>query len=160
METEKIKILIDRFYQGETSHEEEQFLFDYLASDDVASELIDEKPYFMRMRNMSVPSTLRPRIEQLFDDIEKEEKQNRKQRKPLWWQIATVAATLAIAFLIVFHAMERNDTDNTTATITKEEQQALVEALELLSMNWEKGLQQLEEIPHSLDQVNEIITQQ
>lgn len=159
METDKIKIEIVRFYNGETSDEEEQFLFDYFVSGDVDPELIGEREYFLRMRSVRIPDTLCLGIDHVFEEIKKKEKKSHR-RVPVWLRMATVAALLAMTFLITYNFIEENDKSMVVSSISEEDQKALVEGLEDLSLNWEKGLDHMEEISLCMEQVNEMIVKQ
>jgi len=174
MDTKEIKKLLNSFYAGETSAEEECALLNYFNSNDVAQELLEEKGLFLKMyeaENVDVPADFEPRLSLLIDRLaEKEQKDNMHPHKKihLWKQIAGIAASIAIFISagIYFSKSARNDDNKFSDRETKlvdtysDPQQAYAEAekaLIILSANFNKGVSQLSVVSNNLDKSNEIL---
>ena len=72
---EEIRKLLDRFYLGETSLEEEQILQEYFISSSIPEELLPDRDLFRSLGNASdsvtVPEDLNPKILNVIDQQEK-----------------------------------------------------------------------------------------
>lgn len=104
METNKIKKLIEAFYNGETSVEEEKVLFDYFANEEIPHELISEKKYFDQLRKLDsvkIPKELPVKINNLFDSFEKQETKSRRLKRILVWTGS--AAAIIILLITGYH---------------------------------------------------------
>lgn len=100
MEINNIKNLIEAFYNGETSIEEEKILLDYFANADIPSELLAEKKYFDQLRKLDavkIPDELPLKINNLFDNFEKEEIRSKRFRRLIAWT-SSAAAVIIILF--------------------------------------------------------------
>ena len=74
---EEIRKMLDRFYRGETTLEEEKLLKDYFFSTTVPEELIPDKELFLSFdsedEDISVPADLNQKIIAAIDQVEKKE---------------------------------------------------------------------------------------
>lgn len=165
MDTSEIKKLIEAFYNGDTTADEEQILFDYFSSEDVAEDLLDEKKIFLQMNeadSINIPSDLELKLDNLIDNLnyEEEVKQHSK-KKHLWIQVGSVAAGVALLIFAGIHfTKEQNEMKPSTANIELDDQQKIEEAqkaLILLSTNFNKGLDQVTMVSTNLDKANEIL---
>ena len=172
MNTTEIKKLIDVFYNGETSVEEEQLLLDYFNSENVAEELFEEKELFLHMYNtdpVDVPAGLESKLNNLIDELASEETEKVKlqpKRKQMWARAGSIAAGVA---LLISAGVYFNKKANTitppiaqggTEIINTEDEQKIKEAQEalvLLSSKFNKGMDQLAVVSTNLDKTNEII---
>ena len=72
---EEIRKMLDRFYQGETTLEEEKLLLGYFSSTKVPEELIPDKDLFLSFgsgdETISVPADLNKKIIATIDQVEK-----------------------------------------------------------------------------------------
>lgn len=176
MKTEDIKKLIEAFYNGEASHEEEKILLEYFSSDNVAEELLDEKEIFMaafevEQTDEPIPSGLEQRLTNLIDDLDrKEQVAAKKQRKNVrlitWVWTSGVAACLAILLSLGIHFNKNGNTTGTTDSIaqinelSEEDLHKMKEAekaLMMLSSNYNKGINQLNAASEGLNKTNEIL---
>jgi len=110
MEINDIKRLIEAFYNGETSIEEEKALFEYFANENVPEELLSEKRYFNQLRRLEiikVPKELPSKIDSLFDSFEKQEIQTKRFRKLVAWA-SSAAAIIILFFTGYYYNMDKN----------------------------------------------------
>lgn len=102
MDTNDIKALIEAYYEGNTSTEEENILFTYFSGDDIAEELQAEKEYFLqtsKLERADMPSGFPSRIDALFEDIERNETKSIRWKYTLVWA-SSIAAAVAIIFIV------------------------------------------------------------
>ena len=172
MNTDEIKKLLDAFYNGETSAEEEKKLFDYLNSNDVDKDLEKEKELFLQMHQpepIPVPHNLEAKLENLIDNLaEKEQKKSNRKKLVLTWALSA-AACIAILFSAgLFIMKQQPTTEPVTAqhdseqadSLEADEKKALEEgekALLLLSQNFNKGVKQASKASENIDKANEIL---
>jgi hypothetical protein len=102
---EEIRKMLDRFYQGETTLEEEKMLEDYFASTKVPEELIPDKDLFQAMstgnESIPVPSDLNQKIIGALDQVEK--KATRTRRISLYSLSGLAAGLLIMIAVYLFY---------------------------------------------------------
>lgn len=167
MDASEIKRLIEAFYNGETSADEEQILFDYFNSTDVAEDLTDEKNIFLQMHekdNIHIPASLESRLDNLIDELaHKEELKKQSKLKHLWIQAGSIAAGIVLLIFAGIHFTgEQNNVKPALSShnIELDDQQKIEEAqkaLILLSSNFNKGMSQVSMVSTNLDKANEIL---
>ena len=119
---EKVRKILERFYQGETTLEEERWLLDYLSSTSVPEELLADQELFMafgqKEDSIPVPGDLN---EKILKNLDREEKKSQRTRRISLYSLSGLAAGLLalvavyVFFLkadtpILFSAQERIDT--------------------------------------------------
>lgn len=174
MNTNEIKKLIDAFYNGETSVEEEQLLLDYFNTEDVAEDLLEEKEIFLHMYNaesVDAPVDLETKLNDLIDELASEEKmvlniKSQSNKRQMWVRIGSIAAGVALVIStgvyfykksdIVTPPLAQGQIENVGAE-DKEKIKEAQDALVLLSSKFNKGMDQLAVVSSSLDKPNEII---
>lgn len=113
MNTSDIKKLIEAYYNGDTSPEEDNILFNYFSGNDIAEDLQSEKEYFLqvcKLEKADIPVGFHTKIDTLFDKLEGEEtRQSKRKRLSLW--VGGVAASVAI---ILFFVLNNHDMNNQT----------------------------------------------
>ncbi len=106
---EKVRKMLDRFYQGETSLEEEQWLQEYLSSTAVPEELLADKELFKAFEgteeSISVPRDLNSKI---LETIDREEHRQLKSRRISLYSLSGLAAGL-LALIAVYVFFLRTD---------------------------------------------------
>ncbi|MDR2953639.1 MAG: hypothetical protein LBV43_00990 [Prevotella sp.] len=166
MEPSKIKNLVEAFYNGQTSQEEEQILYDYFNSNNIAEELLREKELFLQIYDtdtINIPDNLESDLNNLIDILNEEEKARKGYHKRrLWIQLGSIAATVAILICAVYFNRKPEISDDIPASVTLsvEDQQKIQEAqkaLILLSSNFNKGIDQLSVVSTNFDKTNEIL---
>jgi hypothetical protein len=150
METQRIKELLDKYWAGESSLEEESQIADYYHGSDIDSELLQFKPLFNFYRDEKKVELERS-IESMLP----------KQEAKIFTinRVRAVAATLAIivASVFGFNYLQTNPITNNSVNATvevqdPEEAYALtMEALAYLSSNYEKGSTKLRKLPKAME---------
>ncbi|NDV93729.1 hypothetical protein D0T84_02195 [Dysgonomonas sp. 521] len=173
MNTYDIKKLIEAFYLGETTAEEELRLLSYFQGEDVADELLDEKEVFLAMyksETIDVPAGLESKLNNLIDGLASQETteaplENTARRRSLWLKAGSIAAGIAILVSAGVYFNSKADTtppiaEGQSGTMSKEDEQKIKEAQEaliLLSSKFNKGLDQLAVASENMDKTNEIL---
>ena len=107
---EKIRKMLERFYRGETSLEEERWLQNHLSSITVPEELLADQELFKALEerddNIPVPRDLN---EKILNTINQEEKANLRTRRISLYSISGLAAGL-LALIAVYVFFLRTDT--------------------------------------------------
>ena len=107
---EKVRKMLERFYRGETSLEEERWLQDYLSSITVPEELLADQELFMALEErddtIPVPRDLNAKI---LNTIDREEKGSLRTRRISLYSISGLAAGL-LALIAVYVFFLRTDT--------------------------------------------------
>ena len=121
MNIEQIKPLLSRFYEGQTTPEEERLLAAYLRREDVPEELQEDKQLFLMLAQISdqeMPADIAEEITAFVNNLGQTEKKSVlpevKQRKGIIYRLktppkmfyrvaATVAILLAIGGGVLFH---------------------------------------------------------
>jgi len=114
MTIEQIKSLLSRFYEGQTTPDEERLLADFFHREDVPEELQEAKQLFLMLAQISdqeMPTDIAEEITAFVNNLGQTEKKpvlsEEKQRKGIIYRLKTppkmwyrVAATVAILFAI------------------------------------------------------------
>jgi hypothetical protein len=177
MKTDEIKIMLDAFYNGETTAGEELKLLKYFSREDVAEELLDEKDVFLSMfqaEPIGVPPALEPKLESLIDNLASKEEKSTEikagtNRKHLLRWAGSAAACIALLISVTFYFNNKPDASQppvspeqqTTENLSEADKKALKEAedaLILLSSNFNKGVSRLAIVSSSFDKSNEILS--
>lgn len=185
MKTEYIQKLLDAYYNGESTKDDENILMKYFRSDEVAPELEDERTVFLQLSDSvdEVPFNpmLGSKLDALITDLATQEEKtaisNRvpttnKKKYVLFWAVSA-AACIAILFSIGFFIINKNDVQQPNVVAQTElkdtfsdPDEAYAEAekaLLLVSKNLNKGLDQLalaqENIHKSTEIVNKSLNQ-
>ncbi len=152
-----IKKLLDKFYEGQTSLEEEMQLKEYFLGDNIPGEMLDDKELFVTMsaanENIEMPDSLNSSIIEAISNAEHSE--SRVKRINLY-SFSGLAAGLAI-ILSVYFAFLRDDSTELLAEYTiQDEEVAYLEAkraLSYVSAKLNKGtaeLKPLEQVSKSI----------
>jgi hypothetical protein len=162
MEPEKIKVLLERFYTGETSRKEEAFLLKFFSQPAVPEELKAEKEHFQMLLQWQSESPL----DESFDmQIMQKISASRKPESQSigWYVLAGVAASV----LLVLALWLGNWQDKKPALPGTKNNQALAyvqarTALQMVSGNLNEGLRPaarvVREINGSMEKASEIRT--
>ncbi len=98
---EEIRKLLDRFYLGETTLEEEQILQDYFSSASIPEELMPDRDLFRSMGNagdsVAVPEGLNQKI---LDVIDQQEKKVVRTRRISVFSLSGLAAGLLVVIAL------------------------------------------------------------
>ena len=119
---DEIKRLLDTYYEGNTSIEQEKLLCDFFATTtDIPAELESERQMFMALQSatktdIDIPADLEQSLIAHIDNLERQETQNRRKWiKP--FSIISVAASIIILIAIGLKFVNLNDKVVTHETI-------------------------------------------
>ena len=140
-----IEKLLERYYNAETSEQEEQELKDFFRHEEVPPHLLAEKEIFLQLQASDTPDGMEERLGKLIDQWELSEQKTQKKRRifHLQW-IGSIAASLLLVIGISLYQQEPQRKDTCA---TPEEAYAHAEkALLLFSETLNKGLRPIEEM--------------
>lgn len=144
MESQEINILLEKYFEAETTLLEENELINYFSSGEVADELKIYVPMFLRSKELS--ETENPSLGEDLMNYILESEHKEKLRYRWMWHIATgVAAAVILVMLAVNHYSNQNLWKDTYT----DPDQAYAEAcktLEFVAGKYNKGLEQLKPI--------------
>jgi hypothetical protein len=168
MQIEKIYKLLDRFYKGETSLDEEKLLSEFFRQEVVPTSLEEDKRLFLSFydEHVTIPHNLEQRISELIDsfDDDRKLKSERKRNKfqQLLSPILIVAASILLVFGIRFFVQSGSSNPTLMADTYQnpdEAYRATIHALQLFSDNFEKGMQPIEKAAVHVEKTQKIIHQ-
>jgi len=140
MEPEKIKVLLERFYTGETSREEEAFLRKFFSQPDVPEELLAEKEHFRMLLQWQSESPLDESFDlQIMQKISASRKPENQSIG--WYALAGVAASVLL--VLALWIGNRQDKKSLLPGTTNNPALAYVQArkaLQIVSGNLNEGL--------------------
>jgi hypothetical protein len=136
MESNKIEILLEKYFEGETSIAEENILKDYFSSSNIAPHLMEYQPLFGYFRDQK---------DQIYT---KEVVLLTKKRKVLWLSIAaSVVVLLGVGTIGYFNSNPINNNSELGSYDDPEEAfEATQKALAMLSNNVNVGVQSVQYI--------------
>ena len=150
-----IERLLERFYNAETSEQEEQELKDFFRHGEVPPHLLPEKEMFLQLQASDAPEGMEERLGNLINRWELSEQKTQKKRRifHLQW-IGSIAASLllVIGISLHFHEPQRKDTCATPEEAYAHAEKALVMFSEALN----KGIRPIQ----NMEKTNENIRKQ
>lgn len=163
MKTDNIKQLLERFYSGETSPEEEKLLADFLLQDNVSDEFLTDKKLFLALNEnlVEVPQSSSKAIESLIDSFGEIPSEKKVKKLHIRYWAIGVAASLAIIFGVSqFQKNQQADSTLFTDTYKNSDDayRATMDALQLFSKNFSKGTESVEKANARLEKAQEIIS--
>jgi hypothetical protein len=144
MEPEVIKYKLQKYFDGESSLEDERILHDYFRSDQIDEELIPYRDLFAGLSGIR-DHEIKIHEEDLMDFILENEHQEKARYRKLWQIVTGVAAMLLIALLVIHYA---NDKPNWKDTYTDPDQAytTAVQTLHFVAGKYREGLAQLKPV--------------
>lgn len=102
METEMIKDKLHKYFEGESTLEEEQMLHDYFQSGQVEEQFLPYQSIFLGIKELKyVPKRTAIQEEELMDFILENEHREKRRLWFIWQAAAGIAAVFLIALLLV-----------------------------------------------------------
>lgn len=170
MDIKYIEQLLESFYEGATSIEEERVLFDFFQGTDVPESMKDEQQLFLKLyrsEEIAVPFGLESKLENLIDELDKDNKSDTKPARPKiksinWKWVSGIAASIVIFISagLFFHKSFDKKSDfvvQDTYSDPKEAYRETQKTMLLVSNKLNKGLQQVETVQGNVDKVNKIM---
>ncbi len=149
-----IKELLEKFYEGATSMEEEAELQAYFIEEKVPEELLADKELFVSMASagqpVEVPADLNEKINIGLSDAERSES---RSRRISIYSFSALAAGLLIIFSVYIGFLRDDHNNAMTQYAIEDPDLAYVEAkkaLEYVSLKWNNATSELD----NLNQVN------
>ena len=155
MESQRIHILLQRYFEAETTLEEENELITYFTSGEVDEELKMYVPMFSGIRDISVEENANLNDELMDYILESEHKEKVKYRW-MWKMVTGIAASVIVVMLSVNYYNSRTQWKDTFT----DPQKAYAEAsktLDFVAGKYNKGLAQLKpmgKIENAIDPLN------
>jgi len=151
MKVQDIKLLIEKFYNGETSLKEEELLMEYFNRDDVPEQFIDVKEYFGFLQKEAALELDDSFDKKFFKEAGLDELHSNNKR--IWmYRISGIAATILVFVLVwigteLFQPKEAYGTISDPAIAFLETQKAMDE----VSKKMNKGLKPAEKTVKTID---------
>ena len=141
-----IKELLEKYYSGETSLEDEAILRRYLLSEDVDEQFSADRMVFMALKDSSpeVPDSLTDDLSRIIDNLDDNSKQLKsKQHRKIQYLFRYAAAAVLVTVLAIgiFHE-KRLPADTFSSNVEMTEEEAIAQfqkSMALLSDGFEKS---------------------
>ncbi len=162
MNEKKIEQLLDSFYKGISTEEEEQLLITYFTQNKVvlAKWQSDQKLFLSLAEHGKAPEELAQKLESFIDNLAKQEHKKRSLRRNtfIYW-ISGAAAAILLCLMLIPTLSNENTGNQLADSFTDPAEAAMVaqEALLLLSQNLNKGVNQMNEAGKEINNANQII---
>ena len=159
MQSNQIDKILEKYFDGSTTVEEEKFLRDYFSGDHIREDHLQFMALFSGLDDLSKKEKNPSLHEKIFAEINKIDKVEKHNSKRIWVQsLAAVAAVAAIMIMLLKPANQQwTDTYD-------DPQQAYMEAKKTLmyvSEKYNKGISQLkyvDKIDQSLEPMNKSLS--
>jgi len=144
MEPKEVKIALQRYFNGESSREDEEVLEKYFSSGNVADELSEYTEFFGGIAELAEHHTEGSSIEEEVMNYIHEHEQNKKSRhRDLWKTVTGIAASLIIVMgsLLIYEQQKKPFED----TFSDPDKAYLVaeQTLKYISGKYQTGVKQL-----------------
>jgi hypothetical protein len=144
MELKEVKILLQKFFEGETSAEEETRLSKFFSKQDIPAELEVYRKFFIAEKELS-EIRFEGFDEEIMDHILENEHKEKNKFRWLWQTVTSVAAVLLIALLLVNYDQNKKQFKDTY----DDPEIAYAEAaktLRYMAGKYQKGIAQLQPV--------------
>lgn len=152
MELSDIKILLEKYWRGDTSLEEETRLKDFFAeNDDVPEELLADKYLFLSYQREA------PALDE--DLVSAINFQAQRKVVPLWKKVLKYAAVIVPLVCIGYIVIQNNKPDTAIRETIKDDKDKIKEAttaLHMVAVNMRDGLENLNALDVLKDVGNEL----
>ncbi|MDU1905553.1 MAG: hypothetical protein E6772_12290 [Dysgonomonas sp.] len=167
-----IEKLIEAFYEGNTTPQEEKILYDFFSQKDIPMHLQKEKVFFQELYSIQareIPVGMEERIETLIERLAEEEQENivaipasGGNMKPINWRwIGGIAASLFIILSVgIFTYNQKFHHRNHMVDTFSDPKEAYLEtekALLLVSNKLNKGFDQMGNAQKNIQKTNKIV---
>lgn len=145
MELKKIKEILQRYFEGKSTEQEEQLLYDYFKANSIAPELEKYRYFFTGIDTLSSMQRDEMLEEEIMDHILENEHKEKTHYRWLWQTVSGIAAALVIALL----AMNFFGTNRQWKDTYSNPDEAYAEAsktLQYVAGYYQKGISALEPV--------------
>jgi len=155
-----IEELINKFYEGRSTQEEELFLTEYFLNEKNVDERWKEEQKLFRLIHESqikVPEGVSERLEKSILQMEVSEKIQPRKRSLLYW--ISSAAAVALLCIGLFFTPPESAPQEMADTYTDPEEAALVaeQTLAFMSLHLNKGLNKVNDVEVEFEKLNQLI---
>lgn len=143
METKEVKVLLQRYFNGETNIEEERKLEAYFQSGKVDEELEEYAEFFggiSELANAVDDATIENDV---MDYILENESQDKKKYRWMWQTVTGIAASIIIVIGGLLFYQQSDDNFDDTFENPEVAYSVAEDALEYMSAKYNKGLAEL-----------------
>jgi hypothetical protein len=137
------KTLLQKFFEAETSLEEEKMLREYFSLDEVDPELLPYREFFVDTENHFESKGEKEIEEKVMDYILENESKNRGRYRQLWLTVSGIAASLVIAVSAMLYYQNQQPYQD-TFTNPDEAYAYAEQTLAFVSQKYNQGLASLE----------------
>ena len=166
MKVEEIERLLAKFYEGNTSEQEEEVLKEAFRTEEVPGHLQRDKRLFLGFFRQeadmeNVPAGLADKLNRMIDEKADEEQRffHRNKTKRNWYWVGGIAATLLLLIGIGYGTIYKKDmcqpTPQDTFSNPEDAYKALQATLIEVSTNLNKGIEQVEATRLDVTKVNQ-----
>jgi hypothetical protein len=150
MELNEIKKLLEKYYDGNSSLEEDNLIMQFFRNNQVPDDLITDQELFLRTYKIkaTIPNSIGLE-DKLIDIINREaNKESKRAKTYLFYKISSIAAGIAIV-VITYLAIQNKTTKNTLADTYEDPKLAYEQVkrtLLYISQNLNHGTEKLEHV--------------
>ncbi len=164
MKTENIHSLLTKFYNGEISPKEESAFMDFFRQENLSVEWEKDRELVLALSTFEpeIPADLERKMEIFIDSIEKSESITQKNNPKIRiWKYAGIAASVLLIIGIGFRDQSQKTNDAYLLTDTyktsEQAQEATMQALQLFSQHFSKGVEPLQKAEKRIEETQEIV---
>ena len=155
-----IERLINKFYEGISTTEEERLLTEYFLNEENVDERWKEEQQLFRLLHatqIQVPTGVSERLEQSIKQMEVSQKS--LPRKRTWYYWISSAAAVALLCIGLFFAIREPSPSRMADTFSNPEEAALVaeQTLAFMSIQLNKGLNMAADAGQEFEKVNQLL---
>ena len=143
MKTNIAKTLLQKFFEAETSLEEENMLREYFSKDEVDPELLPYREFFTNTDSQFETEKEERIEERVMDYILENESKNRGRYRQLWLTVSGIAASLVIAVSAMLY-YQGEQTYQDTFTNPDEAYAYAEQTMAFVSQKYNQGMASLE----------------
>lgn len=165
-EEKKIELLLEAFYKGETTVEEEKLLMQFLSSENLNEKWHTDRDLFKALydtSSISLPEGLSARLEKSIDNqiLKTTSLKSISKIRKLYISIASVAAVILLCIGMFFLTDKLSKSEHLVDTFTDPAEAAIVteQILVFVSSTLNQGLSSLDKINESINKTNEILNE-
>ncbi len=145
MKTKEVKRLLQRYFNGESSHQEEQALENYFRSGKVAEELKYYKSFFVGISELQEIGKDDPHIEEeVMDFILEQESGEKSKYRRLWTTVTGIAASIILVVGGMLFYQQQDQQFEDTFENPEVAYNYASHTLQYVSAKYNKGLRELQ----------------
>lgn len=170
MNRNNIDLLLQKYYDGDTTLDEEKQLLDYFTNETVPPQLEKEKALFLALHakeTIEVPHDLEARIVSMIDQLDEKAKTTKVTlpgTRAMFVAWASIAAALIAVVSITLYTTHQQDAQTIAMQTEAQNAEKMYEqtrqALALVSTKLNAGMDQVQQSKAELEKANKVLNQQ